>query len=102
MNRWARRTCQSRCSASDDSDRISFARPRSLEMRRPLSLLLLRASCPSPARGEGLGTGDLTRLSLLVQRDEGELAFRDDLFAVPVAFPRDGFGLELQRRAACL
>src|SRR3954451_17149726 len=45
---------------------------------------------------------DLPRLSCFVERDEGELAFRDDGFRVSVPGPRDRFCLEPQRRAALL
>jgi len=73
---------------------MSLARARSLEMRRPLSLLSLRDSFPSPARGEGLVMRDLPRLARLIQRDEGKFAFRHRGFAVAVALAGDGFGFE--------
>src|SRR5689334_750871 len=81
---------------------MALARSRSLAMRCPLSLLSMRDSFPSPARGEGLGTGDLPRLARLVERDEGELAFGHGGFGVAIALPRDRFGLEPERSAALL
>src|SRR4029079_3310783 len=71
-------------------------------MRRPLSLLSLRDSFPSPARGEGLDTGDLPRLSCFAERDEGELALRGQRFKVAIALARDRHGLQAKRGAALL
>src|SRR5436305_4909159 len=93
-------SCQRRCSASVCSDRISLARPRSLEMRRPLSLLSLRDSFPSPARGEGLGTGDLPRLSRFIERNKREFALGHDGFKVTVTLAGDRLGFEAHRGAA--
>src|SRR5436305_6592823 len=95
-------SCQRRCSASVCSDRISLARPRSFEMRRPLSLLSLSDSCPSPARGEGLGTGDLPRLAGFVESDEGEFALRNNGLGVAVSLTGDRLGSQSQRGAALL
>jgi hypothetical protein len=63
-------------------------------MRRPLSLLSLRDSFPSPARGEGQVIGDLPWLAAFVERNEGELALSHDGFRFAVAVASDGFGLE--------
>src|SRR5690348_13978028 len=45
---------------------------------------------------------DLPRLSVLIERDEGEFAFRDPGLAVAVALAGDGFGLEAERSTALL
>src|SRR5437764_10653380 len=95
-------SCQRRCSASVWSDRISLARPRSFEMRRPLSRLSLRDSCPSPARGEGLVIPDLPRLARFIQRHEGEFALCDHGFGLAVALAGNRLGFEAQRRATLL
>src|SRR5437660_9641645 len=83
------------------------------------------AAVPPPRRGEGLswrtlppsaGEGrlarsasgergswrDLPRLAAFIQRDEGEFALGHERFRLAVPFPRQGFGLEAQGRAALL
>src|SRR3954452_5133379 len=44
--------------------------------------------------------GDGPRLVLVVERDEGEFALRDERFCLAVALAGEGFSLEAQRRAA--
>src|SRR6476469_6209881 len=100
---------QSRRSAGVGLARICRARSRSWRLRSrssfegtPLTLPPLRGSFPLSARGEGLFTVDLPRLSRFIQRDEGELAFRNDCLALPIPLPRDSFRLQAHRRAALL
>jgi hypothetical protein len=60
----------------------------------PLSLASLRDAFPSPARGEGLGTHNLPRLVIPIQRNEGEFTRRHFKFPGAVAFSRDGMRLK--------
>src|SRR5439155_13362378 len=94
---------QRRRSAGVGFNRISLARwCRDVRCSLTLPLGSAERVPPSPVKGEGLFIPDLPRLARLVERDEGEFAFRYGGFLLAVALAGDGFGFEAQRGAALL